>query len=629
MRSHRWLALAATALWLVACGAEFKVFGDGRGDSVGGGDAVGGSDTLTLVGPGSGGTSSDGGAGGISQGGEGGQPLCQDASDCDDTTGDCLEPACDNNECTTTNATDSTPCTVNDGDLCNARGACLKADGRICSNATECHSELCVDGVCCATNCNGVCEACNIEGSAGACSPHVGTDPHDECTPGVCDGLGDCVSGEPDDVTLIGQNGDEFAFDIALDATGNLYVIGYFRGDLTLGGTTFSSVGDSFDLFVVKLDPQGVVLWGTVLGDDEDQFGRKLQLTDSGDVLVAGWFNGELAFEPASPLQANGQDGFVALLDGASGKPTWSASIGGPDNQSGGQMVRDLAIDSTGGVIVGGWFAGSIDFGSGTTTPSAGFNDAFVAKYSGAGGFQHARTFGDANGDGVYGLAVDNDDNILITGYYYGTLEFDGTALPTAESADLFIAKLDNDADPIWAKGFGGQWEQFPRGIAVDSNGSVVIAGYYHGAPNLGGADLINNDDWECFVAKYDDDGNHLWSGGFGDDANQYLFDVAVDSNDNVITTGYFGGSIDFGGGPLSTPDGVKLILAKLNPNGQHLWSAAYGSGGANEAAEGFGLAMGSNDRIALAGFHIGGIDFGSGETESSGWDVIAATFLP
>lgn len=622
MRAHRWVALVVAGLWLGACGAKVTVFGGGNNAATGGAGGEPGSGGATVE-PTPVGGAAEGGAGG-----EGGAGACVTAEDCGDV-GDCQSATCEAGICVLTPLPAATACDSDDGDFCNGQGACVKANGKACDNNPECFSELCIDGVCCATECSGFCEACNVDGSFGTCAPETpGTDPIDECMPGVCDGIGGCVSGDPGVVTLLGQGDDEFAYDVAMDGAGNRFLFGQFDGDLTLGDTDHVSAGET-DVFLVKLNSQGEVTWSKTFGDENEQVGRKIVIDSEGDVIVGGWFYGTLAFDSEAPLVTaapDDNDAYLAKFDGDSGTLLWSLSMGAPDSS---QVVRDIAVDSNDDVVVGGWFFDSIDMGSGTPIDSAGSRDIYLAKFAGSNGaYQNGWTFGDGSSDRLYGIALDSNDNMLFTGYFAGQLNIGGTVLAAGNGdSDVVLAKLTSNGTAVWAKSFGGNFDQYGRAVAVDSQDNVVIAGYYTGDPDFGGGALPNGDFAECFIAQYDSAGSHLWSSGFGEGGNQYILDVAVDSGNNVIATGYFGGQVNFGGEMLTAPGGDdRMLLAKFNGSGQHLWSASYGTDGDVDA---LGVAIGPNDLIAVAGFYDGSVDFGANETSSNGWDILAPTFEP
>ncbi len=133
-----------------------------------------------------------------------------------------------------------------------------------------------------------------------------------------------------------------------------------------------------------------------------------------------------------------------------------------------------------------------------------------------------------AGTDGV-AVAVDNLGNTLLIGDFAGAVDFGGGALTSAGQTDVFVAKLDSAGAFVWAKRFGDNQAQNGRGIAVDGAGNVFITGSFASKIDFGGGALTTAGGTDVFVAKFDPDGNHLWSKRFGDAQAAERKAVAVD----------------------------------------------------------------------------------------------------
>src|SRR5262249_45698011 len=112
-------------------------------------------------------------------------------------------------------------------------------------------------------------------------------------------------------------------------------------------------------------------------------------------------------------------------------------------------------------------------------------------------------------------------------------------------------------------------------------------------------------------VAKLDANGNHLWSKIFGDTGTQYAWGMAVDAAGDVAVTGAYDGTIDFGGGPLASAGSSDIYLAKLDPSGKHVWSKRFGSSTGDEG--GYSAAIDAAGAIAITGPIAAPTDFGGG----------------
>src|SRR5439155_13529664 len=120
--------------------------------------------------------------------------------------------------------------------------------------------------------------------------------------------------------------------------------------------------------------------------------------------------------------------GFVAKYS-ASGQHLSSRRLGGVWNDE----AHAVAVDSSGNVLVGGSFTGTVDFGGGPTQAlGGGQSDVFVVKYAPTGAYLWARTFGGTSFDSCSGLAVDGSGNVVVTGTFTGAADFGGGALTSA-----------------------------------------------------------------------------------------------------------------------------------------------------------------------------------------------------
>ena len=131
----------------------------------------------------------------------------------------------------------------------------------------------------------------------------------------------------------------------------------------------------------------------------------------------------------------------------------------------------------------------------------------------------------------------------------------------------------------------------------------------------------------DVFVAKFDPAGNHLWSQRFGDASLQSATAIAADAAGNVTVTGDFEGTVDFGGGLLTSAGGYDVFIAKLASAGTHLWSQRFGDANVSDAK---GISVEAAGNVVAAGMFVGAIDFGGGVLTSAGvGDIFIAKFRP
>src|SRR5262249_39090657 len=133
----------------------------------------------------------------------------------------------------------------------------------------------------------------------------------------------------------------------------------------------------------------------------------------------------------------------------------------------------------------------------------------------------------------------------------------------------------------LWAKSFGSIGDDMAYGVSVDSADNVIVVGQFSYSVDFGGGLLSSVSGGDIFVVKYNSNGVHQWSKGFGASglgANDWANAVTVDGSDNIVMGGVvYTYPIDFGGGSLAGQGGQDIFLVKLNSSGGHIWSKRFG----------------------------------------------------
>jgi hypothetical protein len=362
-------------------------------------------------------------------------------------------------------------------------------------------------------------------------------------------------------------------------------------------------------------------LWSQRFGDGSDQYASSVAVDAWGNVIVTGHFSGSVDFGGGVLTSEGLEDIFVAKF-GPNGNHLWSKRFGGfYDQTDGDQRGESVVVDMSGNVIATGCFKGTADFGGGPLT-SAGVQDIFVVKFDAAGNHLWSKRFGDAAQEAGKGVAVDEAGNVVVTGYFHSTVDFGGGTLASAGSSDIFVAKFDAAGDHLWSKRFGDGDVQAPYSVAMDGAGDVVVTGDLSGTVDFGGGPLTSEISSDVFLAKFDAAGNHLWSKRFGNWRWQIGTSVAMDESGNVVATGRFQGTVDFGGGLLTSARATSddIFLVKFDPNGNHLWSKRFGD---QSYQRGAGVAIDGWGNVIVTGDFEGTVDFGGGALTSAGYEDI------
>ena len=472
--------------------------------------------------------------------------------------------------------------------------------------------------------CKGGTEVCNADGSGyGECTGEVAPKAEDCATPEdeSCDGIPTC-SGHLWSLRF-GDADTQFVSSVALDGDDNVILTGQLSGAADFGGGPLTSAG-SIDLFVAKLDTTGKHVWSKRFGDaGGSQTGMSVATDAMGNIFVVGYFDGTIDFGGGPLTSAGSIDIFLAKLD-ASGNHVWSKRFGDAGPQAG--TVVKATPD--GGVVLMSALGGSVNFGGGPVTSAGGF-DVGLAKLDAAGNHVWSKRFGDAMEQAGNGLAVDAAGNVLVTGMFLGTVDFGGGAFTDKDGGDVFVLKLAGDGKHIFSKQFGGAGSQFGYDIAPGDGESVVLLGTFFDDFDLGGGALVNGGDEDIFVAKLDSSGNHAWSRGFGDEAQQAARGLSVDSAGNILITGSLStdAGVDFGGGPLMSGGGSDALMVKFDGSGKTLWSLRFGDA---PNQDGYDTAVDKAGNVLLAGVFRGTVDFGGGPLTTAGnYDLFVAKLGP
>lgn len=357
--------------------------------------------------------------------------------------------------------------------------------------------------------------------------------------------------------------GLQVANGVAIDSADSTVIAGTFNNSLQIGsGLTASGFSDAF---LTKLDPTGMTVWANHYGASGAALtANGVAVDDLQRSVVAGGLSGSVDMGGGLLTSAGGQDVLVAkFVD--DGSLMWSKRFGG----AGDQTATAVAVDGQQNVILAGnIFSGSINFG-GDDLADQGSGDIFVAKLDKLGAHVWSKRFGDADKQVATAIAVDASGNVIVAGSFQGTIDFGGQPLTASGSGKhAFVAKLGADGKYIWSKKFDDSVYLRIATVALDAAGNVFGTGQFGSHVDFGGGAIKTAGSGNgAFIFKMDPSGEHPWSRGFSDASNGNSGGVAVSasSGNTIVFGGYFGGSIDFGGGTMTSLGSSAMFLAKFN----------------------------------------------------------------
>jgi len=235
------------------------------------------------------------------------------------------------------------------------------------------------------------------------------------------------------------------------------------------------------------------------------------------------------------------------------------ASAGGTANDYG----QSIAVDKSGNVYITGYFTGTAAFGSVSKT-SKGNNDIYLAKYHKSGILQWVESAGGSGEDFGFGIAVDSLGNVYITGNYQGAASFDSVTKTSAGGFDIFVAKYNSSGSIQWAQSAGGASNDYGQAIAIDDNGNSYITGYYYDAITFGTISKTSKGSADIFIAKYNTSGAVQWAQSAGGTSADLANGIALDSIGNVYVTGYYQGTINFNGSFKISSGGTEYLWPNI-----------------------------------------------------------------
>ena len=276
-----------------------------------------------------------------------------------------------------------------------------------------------------------------------------------------------------------------------------------------------------------------------------------------------------------------------------------------------------VAIDSSDNIYITGTSQGANLFGKNATSGTT--DDIFVAKLNSSGVIQWVYAAGGTGRDRGRKIALDSSGNIYVTGYYWSTVDFGGGNVTSNGNWDAFLLKLDSSGTFQWVKSYGSNYNDLGRDVAIDSNDNIYMLGNYRYTVDFGGGDEINNNNSDIFLVKFNSSGVFQWVYTAGASESDDSRALALDSNDNLYITGSFRDTVNFGGGNITAANLDDLFILKLNSSGayQNIYTSNIFT-----TQKGKGLAVDSSGNIYATGTFSGTVDFGGGNITSSGNDI-------
>jgi len=338
----------------------------------------------------------------------------------------------------------------------------------------------------------------------------------------------------------------------------------------------------------ISLFGENIELKYSIGGKGGDQ-GYSVTNDNNGNIIITGIYSDTFDIDPGigivQLLPKGLNDAFIAKFD-SSGQFIWGKGISGYQIE----FISSVKTDSLNNIILCGYFESTVDFDPGPNLfelTSIGNQDAFLLKLNSDGNFIWAKQFGGKSKDEANALIIGENGIIYVTGSFVDTVyNYISNKLVTNisnGSYDVFLTKYNSNGKLIWAKSFGGKYEDIGNGISVDSKGFIFFIGSFTSKVDFDPG--IHLDEHACslggpntFISKFDSQGNYQKVITIGSLGLDHGYSVAIDQNDNMIICGTSSGEMEM------VIDSVKsnymgngVLLIKFDSLSHLVWLKSFG----------------------------------------------------
>ena len=364
--------------------------------------------------------------------------------------------------------------------------------------------------------------------------------------------------------------------------------------------------------------------WARTWGGSRQDIALSVACDNEDNSFVTGFFTDTVDFDPGPGVEerigpSGDDDIFISKFD-SDGNFEWVLTWYDPAEPST-AMGRGIATDSMGNIYVIGTFSGTIDFDPGPEVDEHNSDNGyyFMCKYDTYGNYIWGH-----NMDMSFGylwrslhIKIDNQDNILITGCFWGTTDFDpGPDVVERTSAgrtDVFLSKFDSDGNFFWVQTWGGMESDCGNSIAYDSMGNIFVAGDFKETADFDPGPALDEHTSkgavDAYLSKFDSSGNFKWARAWGGEGRVYGSAVDTDNKNNVFVGGTFSRcTVDLDPGPgvdkHCSYSSDKVYLSRFDTKGNFIWGKSWGGNPQNRGkVYCMDLLVNSNDIYYLGTF--------------------------
>jgi len=355
---------------------------------------------------------------------------------------------------------------------------------------------------------------------------------------------------------------------VTTDLENNICITGEFEQSATFDTTNLTS--QNFDLFVAKYNESGELIWVQQATSTNDLFSRSIASDTKNNIYIAGNFLDTLIIGDtvvAGPI--NLKTAFLAKYD-TYGQFLWVRTA--VSNSF--AIAYSIAINSNDEIYVDGMFEDSLSIGTNTLIALPSVHSVFIAKYDDLGNLTGARKISGLDCVHSSFIHIDNNDNYYINGLVFDNANFSDTVIYNVNGLN-FIAKYDNNDNFAWVKQSQGD---FINSISTDNNNNIYLSGTFYGTASIENQTLTSNGGSDIFISKYTPTGSFVWVYQAGSNNDDDCLTMCNTLNNEFFIGGNFKDTAFFDNDSIVSIGNSDMYIAKFDSSGNFFFAKNFGS---------------------------------------------------
>jgi hypothetical protein len=387
--------------------------------------------------------------------------------------------------------------------------------------------------------------------------------------------------------------GDADARCVTVDDSNSIYIAGSFLNQITLDNLSLTSINYSSDIYLIKLDNEGNVLWGKSIKGEWTEYCRKVDTDPQGNVILAGEFCSNTATIDSITLINTHQtpfpdestfDIFIVKFN-SEGDLLWAKSGGGIYHEH----ANSVCTDHLGNVFIFGNFMSPVVTFDNLSLYNTGNLDLMLIKYDRNGNATWAKSAIGSGQENAWSVKTDLNNNVYIAGSYRSSsISFDNfTLINSSNYFDLYLVKYNPNGSVIWVKSASGEKWDDANAISVDEENNVYLAGHfnsdtlYFDSTTLYLSNIAHSN-IDMYILKLNSTGNIVWAKNSTGSAWIYPHSVSTHGANHIAIVGTFtgnnfGNTEYFGTNAITTFGSYDIFLVNYDSSGNAIWCENFG----------------------------------------------------